>query len=290
MEKIWRRPTASRAAATVATAAVATGAEIQHYRTHGFTVVKNAASPALVERVRRVLDSWAQRTIDDWVRQGLLSTVEESADLPFERRLLVCWEKAGRPSYSRSPRRDLVSEDMYDVLTDPALMCLARQLMAHGDGGLEGDGELMSHSVFNARPKLPDQVWTDTPWHMDSQYYEDAAVPGTHVLSIWIPTQPVGPENSVGVIQCATDNPAFLPTLAKSNHSHSHARLTCVTIAVSRVRPSSVSPSSWVGRPRWELTPSPAARVALITPWTTELHSGTILGDQAGPRGRGFGP
>ena len=49
---------------------------------------------------------------------------------------------------------------------------------------------MMSHPVFNSRPKLPAQIWTDTPWHQDAQYYSDAKDVSHPVVSMWIPLQP----------------------------------------------------------------------------------------------------
>ena len=79
---------------------------------------------------------------------------------------------------------------MFEILADATLAALSRQLM--------GCAEVLSHSIFNARPKLPQQSWTDTPWHQDAQYYPDAGQPGGghHVISLWIPTQPVSERNS----------------------------------------------------------------------------------------------
>ena len=50
------------------------------------------------------------------------------------------------------------------------------------------------HGVFNLRPKLPDQRWTRTPWHQDSQYYPSNT--RVHTISIWMPLMRVTTENS----------------------------------------------------------------------------------------------
>ena len=96
------------------------------------------------------------------------------------------WHDAGRPKYSRSPRRDLVSPEMYRILVHPVLLDVAEDLL--------GTPELSVHGIFNARPKLPDQIWTRTPWHQDAQYYRDAA--DGHVVSLWYPLQAVSERNS----------------------------------------------------------------------------------------------
>jgi ectoine hydroxylase-related dioxygenase (phytanoyl-CoA dioxygenase family) len=81
---------------------------------------------------------------------------------------------------------------MYDFYRHPALVDLAEDLL--------GTSEIVAHSTFNARPKLPDQKWTTTPWHQDVQYYanhyqnpEDVRI---EVISMWIPLQRVTEQNS----------------------------------------------------------------------------------------------
>ena len=56
---------------------------------------------------------------------------------------------------------------MLAFLTYPELVDVAEDLFATPKG-------ISVHGVYNARPKLPDQLWTDTPWHQDAQYWPDA--------------------------------------------------------------------------------------------------------------------
>ena len=72
----------------------------------------------------------------------------------------------GRGQTCLHSHRDLVSREMFDILVHPALLMLAQDLLC--------TTEVSVHGVFNARPKLPDQIWTQTPWHQDAQYYRDA--------------------------------------------------------------------------------------------------------------------
>ena len=75
---------------------------------------------------------------------------------------------------------------MYEFVTHPSLLDVASDLL--------GTEEVSVHGIFNARPKLPDQSWSTTPWHQDGQYYRDSA--GAEVISMWIPMQPVNKQNS----------------------------------------------------------------------------------------------
>ena len=71
-------------------------------------------------------------------------------------------------------------------MSEPNVIDIAEDLL--------GTAEVFMHGVFNLRPKLPDQRWTRTPWHQDSQYYPSIAQ--VHTLSIWMPLMRVTTENS----------------------------------------------------------------------------------------------
>ena len=133
---------------------------------------------------RKVLSEWADWQISEWQKQGLLDRGFE--DEPFEKRLLLAWRAAGNPHYVRSPRRDIATVDMFRFLGNKALVDVAEDLLETPD--------ILAHGVFNARPKLPDQLWTDTPWHQDAQYYTEAE--HKPVISMWIPIVPVSERNS----------------------------------------------------------------------------------------------
>jgi ectoine hydroxylase-related dioxygenase (phytanoyl-CoA dioxygenase family) len=161
-----------------------TDEQIAFYQREGYLLAPGAVPEDALRIARAVLERWADQTIEGCVRQGLIR--DRRADLDFWRRLARVWNDAGRPHYVRSPRRDLVSPDMHRFLAHPALLDLAEDLL--------GTPEVSVHGIFNARPKLPDQNWTTTPWHQDAQYYRDAEK--AHVLSIWMPLQRVTERNS----------------------------------------------------------------------------------------------
>ncbi len=154
------------------------------YHANGYLHAPAVIPQDLLSLMTTVLYRWADDTINNWLTQGLIDNPRP--DLDFQHRLAHLWEAAGRPEYIRSPRRDLVSRQMYDILVHPALLALAQELL--------GTTEISVHGIFNARPKLPDQLWTQTPWHQDAQYYRDAEQ--VHVTSIWMPLQPVTERNS----------------------------------------------------------------------------------------------
>lgn len=158
--------------------------DVDFYDAEGYLLVQGGVSENALLLAQAMLERWVDETVNSWVAAGLLDGAH--AELGFGHRLARLWQQAGRPGYIRSPRRDLVSEEMYEFLKHPSLLDIAQDLL--------GTPEISVHGVFNARPKLPDQHWTDTPWHQDAQYYRDAEA--GHVVSIWIPLQPVTELNS----------------------------------------------------------------------------------------------
>lgn len=163
---------------------VLTEEKIAHYRDRGWLLVRGGVSADVLALAHRQLELWTDRTIRSWMEKGLLA--DGLVDLPFEKRLVTAWLAAGRPRYNRSPRHDIVSRDIFAFIAHPQLLDLAQDLL--------GTNEISVNGVFNSRPKLPDQLWTDTPWHQDAQYYRAHAE--THIISMWMPLVRVTEHNS----------------------------------------------------------------------------------------------
>ena len=79
---------------------------------------------------------WSERQIGEWLYRGLLDEAQPVLD--FSQRLAV-----------------------YDLLVESSLLDLVADLL--------GTDEISVHGIFNARPKLPEQRCTDTPWHQYAQ-------------------------------------------------------------------------------------------------------------------------
>lgn len=176
----------------MSTSLVALSAEqLESYHQHGYLLIKGAVREETLARSQRVLSRWVDGMARQWQAEGLIDDL--LADEPFGRRLLSLWLAAGKPAYSRSPRTEIVCEEVFEILRAPEFLDISQDLL--------GTPELSVHSIFNARPKLPDQRWTDTPWHQDAQYFRDAE--HTHVPTFWFPLQAVTTQNSC--LQVAPD-------------------------------------------------------------------------------------
>ncbi len=161
-----------------------TDEQLEFYNREGYLHLSRVLPPDLLQLTEQVLGRWTDEIIRQWLAEGRIEDPRKEID--FQHRLVRVWREAGQPKYIRGPRRDLVCSEMYQILVHPVLLDLAEDLL--------GTPEISVHGIFNGRPKLPDQVWTRTPWHQDAQYYLDAA--DGHVVSLWYPLQTVTEDNS----------------------------------------------------------------------------------------------
>jgi hypothetical protein len=170
-------------------ARVLSDAELSFYETEGYLLVRGSVSSRTLELAEQILDRWSDGVMQEWKASGLVD--DDHGGLPFQSRMLHAWRAAGRPKYLRSPRRDLVSRELYEMLTAPELLDIA--------GDLLGTDEVSVHEIFNGRARLPDQKWTSTPWHQDAQYFK--AAEHLHVPTFWFPLQDVDETSSCLEVQ-----------------------------------------------------------------------------------------
>ena len=163
---------------------ILTDEQISFYREKGYVKVENVVPQNSIDLGRVVCAEWVDRTVQGWVDEGLLADGLEHLDLG--QRLKDAWNEAGKPMYHRSPRRQIVCRELFQFMSEPKVIDIAEDLL--------GSPEVFMHGVFNLRPKLPDQRWTRTPWHQDSQYYPSNT--RVHTISIWMPLMRVTTENS----------------------------------------------------------------------------------------------
>lgn len=94
---------------------VLTSEERSFYEDQGYAHLPGRIPADALQLARDVLERWVDETIAGWQAQRLIN--DSRRDLDFERRLVVVWNEAGRPGYVRSPRRDLVSPELFGFLT-----------------------------------------------------------------------------------------------------------------------------------------------------------------------------
>lgn len=154
---------------------------------HGYLVLRQALPLELIQSCQAWLEQWSESTIDTWISQAILDKEPESKD--FRKKFYQAWRDAGEPHYDRSPRRPLIlldPERAFSILSHPVLLDITSQL-------LETDA-LLSHAVFNSRPKAPGQLFTQTPWHQDAQYFSEQA--HRKMLNCWFPLHSVDASSS----------------------------------------------------------------------------------------------
>lgn len=148
----------------------------------GFVVLRGVIPAEVIALAQAILGTWVEAMIARWIGEGRLDQAPHDHD--FRTRFLTAWNGAGRPRYERSPRGDLVPlapTALFRLLTHPALLDIAQDLL--------GSDRLISHGIWNSRPKAPDQSYTDTPWHQDAQYFPDQAQ--RRMANCWFPLHAV---------------------------------------------------------------------------------------------------
>ena len=169
-------------ATCLSTAALRTELDLQ-----GFAILRGAIPEDLLHESQTMMEIWIEHMINNWIKAGKLSSAPNDTD--FRSRFLRAWNDAGKPSYHRSPRGELVSLDgprMFRLLGHSALVAIARQALECED--------IVSHGIWNSRPKAPDQRFTDTPWHQDAQYFPDE--PHARMVDMWFPLHDVDADSS----------------------------------------------------------------------------------------------
>ncbi|MDA3961409.1 MAG: phytanoyl-CoA dioxygenase family protein [Planctomycetota bacterium] len=158
-----------------------------HLTHHGYVILKGVIPKEVLTLAQQVLSNWAEEMIARWLREGLLTRPPNETD--FRKRLLTAWQQAGRPHHERSPRRELVHlapERLFRILSHPKLIDLAAEL-------LDAD-HIVSHEIWNSRPKAPQQHFTDTPWHQDAQYFPEQTE--RRMVNLWFPLHRVDAQSS----------------------------------------------------------------------------------------------
>jgi len=162
-------------------------AQLERYQEQGYAHLVGVLPQELLDRCQNLLEQWADTMYAKWENEGLIT--DSHPELPFRERFKTVWQEAGKPHHNRSPRHELVDLDpksMFEVLRHPALLDVAELL-------IESD-EIITHGIWNSRPKAPQSSFTDTPWHQDAQYFTEQAK--IHTMSVWFPLHDVSDQES----------------------------------------------------------------------------------------------
>lgn len=162
---------------------------LDHYRVHGYAVVRDVISEPQFDLAWRVIEPWVERIIEGWRSEGLID--RSFGDRSRWDRLRDAWNAAGRPHFRRQPFKNLMVPEMFALMRSPALCNVAAHII--------GTSELSIHGIFNARAQLPSSDPLHlSPFHQDAQYWNqdfDGREPDiegkTHVMTMWIPLRDV---------------------------------------------------------------------------------------------------
>lgn len=157
-------------------------ADAERYHAQGYVLLRGVLPADLLQTAQSLCEQWVDQQAHAWRDRGLIQDLKQ--DLPFDQRFYALWQDAGEPHHNRSPRHELVKLDpqtTFQMLNHPALLNAASVLL--------NTNELVSHGVWNMRPKCPGANFTNTPLHQDAQYFPQQA--RTRVMSAWWPLHEV---------------------------------------------------------------------------------------------------
>ncbi len=162
-------------------------ADLEAFQRDGYLILRGVLDQDYIAECITATQTWIDHQIQAWYDEGLISELYEEED--FRHRFLKAWQAAGEPYYPRSPRKDMIkleAQRMYDILLNERLLDIAESIL--------GTENIVSHGIFNLRPKAPNQKFTDTPWHQDAQYFREYA--DVNMVNMWFPMHPVDAKNS----------------------------------------------------------------------------------------------
>ena len=160
--------------------------QLESFEAEGWLVVQNALKEDHLGPIRQVMSRTVDRQSREWLRQGLIKDACEGE--PFETRYGSLRQQLPA-TFSNSWRRILVSPEIFSVWQYPPLISIMRQLI--------GD-ELYASTIWNGRPRAPQQSVQTIDWHQDAQYMQDYDEKDI-AIGVWIPLVPV--EEKSGCIQ-----------------------------------------------------------------------------------------
>lgn len=164
--------------------AVLTPEQVAFYREHEYLILRQVVPEALLQGAQAAIERWVDALIEHWRSEGKLTDPFRGA--PFHKRLMLAWNAAGKPPYNPNPTLEIVGREMYDILRYPLFIQIAQQLFESPNVTASG--------IFHCRPNLPEQAFTDTPWHQDGQCCPSLA--GTKFMVMWTPLMDVDEHNA----------------------------------------------------------------------------------------------
>lgn len=158
--------------------------QLSFYKENEFLILRGVVPETLLQGAQAAIERWVESQIQQWIMEGKLQ--EDFRAAPFNKRLMLAWNAAGRPPYNPNPTQEIVGPEMYEVLNYPAFIRIAQTLFQSPNVTASG--------VFHCRPNLPDQPVTDTPWHQDAQCFPQLA--GSKFVVMWAPLMDVDENNA----------------------------------------------------------------------------------------------
>jgi ectoine hydroxylase-related dioxygenase (phytanoyl-CoA dioxygenase family) len=157
--------------------------QMDFYQEEGYLIVENVFTPSDFEPFIGELNALIDQKAKKAQSQGKLECLFE--DEPFARRLACLGKQIDLKEIWPYTFLKYHSAEFFALMSHPALLTIIESVIGP---------EILTHSQFTLRAKLPRQEATVVPWHQDLAYLKADAV-DSDMVNTWIPLVDATTEN-----------------------------------------------------------------------------------------------
>jgi len=159
-----------------------TDEEIRQFYNEGYVILEDFFDKELLEKAKDSIRNVENGIIEDLFQAGKISSQYEEEGF-FTRMTKVNREFPGASILFH--KRGVLPRGLQDVWSYPKLLNIVEQLVGPN---------IIGHTVWNLRVKLPDNEPEVVPWHQDNGYLLDSSLQ-TMMPTAWIPLLDSGKDN-----------------------------------------------------------------------------------------------
>ena len=148
--------------------------QLQLFYTEGFVVIEDFFEKDLLEKAKESIGKLSNDIIGDLFNAGKISSCYEYETL-FTRMTKVNQEFPGASILFH--KRGVLPKALQDIWSYPKLLHIVEQLVGPN---------IIGHTVWNLRVKLPHNEAEVVPWHQDNGYLQESSL-ATMMPTAWIP-------------------------------------------------------------------------------------------------------
>lgn len=165
--------------------------QIKQFYNEGYVIIDDFFDKDILEKAKESIENLANDIVEDLFKAGKISSLYEDEGL-FTRMIKVNREFPGASILFH--KRGVLPKELQDIWSYPKLLHIVEQLVGPN---------IIGHTVWNLRVKLPNNEPEVVPWHQDNGYLLESSLE-TMMPTAWIPLLDTGKENGgMELIKCS---------------------------------------------------------------------------------------